>query len=33
LPTVGDMMKGIKEGFDGETYDREWPGRAQKTMW
>jgi uncharacterized protein len=33
LPTVGDMMKGIREGFDGETYDREWPGRAQKTMW
>jgi uncharacterized protein len=33
LPTVGDMMKSIREGFDGETYDREWPGRAAKTMW
>jgi PPOX class probable FMN-dependent enzyme len=33
LPTVGDMLKGIKDGFDGEAYDREWPGRAAKTMW
>jgi PPOX class probable FMN-dependent enzyme len=33
LPTVGEMMKEIKDGFDGETYDRDWPGRAAKTMW
>ncbi len=33
LPTVGDMLKGIKAGFDGAAYDREWPGRAAKTMW
>ena len=33
LPTVGDMMKDIKEGFDGAAYDRDWPGRAAKTMW
>ena len=33
LPTVGDMLKGVKAGFDGETYDREWPDRAAKTMW
>ena len=33
LPTVGDMLKGVKAGFDGEAYDREWPGRAAKTMW
>jgi PPOX class probable FMN-dependent enzyme len=33
LPTVGRMMKSIKDGFDGETYDRDWPGRAAKTMW
>lgn len=33
LPTVGDMLKGVKRGFDGETYDREWAGRAAKTMW
>jgi PPOX class probable FMN-dependent enzyme len=33
LPTVGQMMKTIKDGFDGESYDRDWPGRAAKTMW
>jgi uncharacterized protein len=33
LPTVGDMLKGVKAGFDGETYDRDWPGRAAKSMW
>lgn len=33
LPTVGDMLKGVKAGFDGEAYDKEWPGRAAKTMW
>jgi uncharacterized protein len=33
LPTVGDMLKGVKDGFDGAAYDRDWPGRAAKTMW
>ena len=33
LPSVGDMMKEIKDGFDGDAYDRDWPGRAAKTMW
>jgi PPOX class probable FMN-dependent enzyme len=33
LPTVGDMLKGITAGFDGETYDKEWAGRAAKSMW
>jgi PPOX class probable FMN-dependent enzyme len=33
LPTVGDMMKEINDGFDGAAYDRDWPGRAAKTMW
>jgi PPOX class probable FMN-dependent enzyme len=33
LPTIGDMMKEIKEGFDGAAYDRDWPGRAARTMW
>lgn len=33
LPTVGQMMKSIKDGFDGDSYDRDWPGRAAKTMW
>ena len=33
LPTVGQMMKSIKDGFDGDSYDRDWPGRAARTMW
>ncbi|MDH6267197.1 PPOX class probable FMN-dependent enzyme [Rhizobium sp. SG_E_25_P2] len=33
LPTVGQMMQTIKQGFDGDAYDRDWPGRAAKTMW
>jgi PPOX class probable FMN-dependent enzyme len=33
LPTVGQMLKGVKDSFDGETYDKEWPGRAAKSMW
>jgi PPOX class probable FMN-dependent enzyme len=33
LPTVGEMMREIKDGFDGEAYDRDWPGRAARTMW
>ena len=33
LPTVGAMLASAKKGFDGVAYDREWPGRAAKTMW
>ena len=33
LPTVGQMLASAKKGFDGAAYDREWPGRAVKTMW
>jgi hypothetical protein len=33
LPTAGEMLKAAKEDFDRETYDREWPERAAKTMW
>ncbi|MBD9372224.1 pyridoxamine 5'-phosphate oxidase family protein [Rhizobium sp. ARZ01] len=33
LPTVGQMLASAKKGFDGDTYDREWPSRAAKTMW
>ncbi|MBB1250900.1 MULTISPECIES: pyridoxamine 5'-phosphate oxidase family protein [unclassified Rhizobium] len=33
LPTVGQMMQTIKQGFDGDAYDRDWPGRAANTMW
>lgn len=33
LPTVGQMLASAKKGFDGIAYDKEWPGRAEKTMW
>jgi PPOX class probable FMN-dependent enzyme len=33
LPTPGLMLKAATGDFDHETYDREWPGRAAKTMW
>ncbi|PKA42406.1 pyridoxamine 5'-phosphate oxidase family protein [Rhizobium sullae] len=33
LPTPGLMLKAATEDFDHETYDREWAGRAAKTMW
>lgn len=33
LPTPGEMLKAAKVSFDQETYDREWPARAAKTMW
>lgn len=33
LPTPGDMLKAAKQEFDRDTYDREWPERAAKTMW
>ncbi|MDM9628299.1 pyridoxamine 5'-phosphate oxidase family protein [Rhizobium sp. S152] len=33
LPTPGLMLKAATEAFDHETYDREWAGRAAKTMW
>ena len=34
LPTPGQMLTEITEGgFDGASYDAEWPARAAKTMW
>lgn len=33
LPSPGAMLKSAKASFDQETYDREWPARAAKTMW
>ncbi|CAN7471552.1 pyridoxamine 5'-phosphate oxidase family protein [Rhizobium sp. LjRoot30] len=33
LPTPGQLLKAAKQGFDQETYDREWPERARKSMW
>jgi uncharacterized protein len=34
LPTPGDILAAVSEGrVGGEAYDREWPGRAAKTLW
>jgi len=33
LPTPGTLLKAAKADFDKETYDREWPERAARTMW
>lgn len=34
VPTAGDILKEQSSGvFDSETYDKEWAGRAAKTMW
>ncbi|MDR6818878.1 PPOX class probable FMN-dependent enzyme [Neorhizobium sp. 2083] len=33
LPTPGTLLKATKADFDKETYDREWPERAARTMW
>lgn len=33
LPTAGALVKEAKADFDQETYDREWPKIAEKTLW
>ena len=33
LPSPGAMLKAATGGFDAETYDREWPERAARSMW
>lgn len=34
IPTPGDILKAQTSGeIDGEAYDNEWAGRAEKTMW
>lgn len=34
LPSPGEVLAAISAGeFDGKTYDDEWPGRAQKSLW
>lgn len=34
LPTVGQILSAMTEGdFDGDSYDRDWAGRAAQTMW
>ena len=33
LPTVGQMLAEMEDGFDGAEYDAAWGARAAKTMW
>jgi PPOX class probable FMN-dependent enzyme len=33
LPTAGEILAGIKAGFDSKSYDADWPARAAVTMW
>jgi len=33
LPTAGSLMRELKQDFDSQTYDREWPERAKASMW
>lgn len=33
LPTPGQLMRELKQDFDAQTYDREWPERAKTSMW
>ena len=34
LPSAGQILAALSnERVGGETYDREWPGRAARTMW
>jgi PPOX class probable FMN-dependent enzyme len=33
LPSAGALLAEQKAGFDGATYDAEWPERAARTMW
>ena len=33
LPSVGDMLKDVEAGFDGQSYDALWGDRAAETMW
>jgi hypothetical protein len=34
LPTPGKILATLSDDrVGGETYDRDWPGRAARTMW
>lgn len=33
VPSAGDFLKEVKEGFDGAQYDRNYPENAVKRMW
>jgi len=33
LPTPGSLMRELKQDFDSQNYDREWPERAKNSLW
>lgn len=33
LPTPGRLLQEFKTDFDGQHYDKDWPGRAKASMW
>ncbi|MBI1417421.1 MAG: pyridoxamine 5'-phosphate oxidase family protein [Limimaricola sp.] len=33
LPTMGEILAAMEQGFDGQAYDEEWPDRAARSMW
>jgi len=33
LPTPGSLMRELKQDFDSQSYDRDWPERAKTSMW
>lgn len=33
VPSVGDMLQELKDGFDGASYNAAWGARAAETMW
>ena len=33
LPSSGTIMKALQQGFDGETYDRDYPQRLKETIY
>lgn len=33
LPSAGDMLAAVTDGFDGEAYDRDYPARMEETLY
>jgi uncharacterized protein len=33
LPSSGTIMKSLRQGFDGDTYDRDYPQRLKETIY
>ena len=33
LPSSGTIMKSLQQGFDGETYDRDYPRHLKETIY